>query len=95
MPSRPAVNFDHGRSTTDERYQAFRARPVDAIVLGVPVKVASLEDLTRGKIWAYTDPQQRLSQRKKDELDLIRLGEAFPELRPFYPEELRQQLERG
>jgi hypothetical protein len=81
--------------TTDERYQAFLARSAEAIVLGVPVKVACLEDVTRGKLWAYTDPRRRLSKRKKDELDLIRLGEAFPELRSFFPEELRQQLDRG
>ena len=81
--------------TTDERYQAFLSRSVDAIVLGVSVKVACLEDVTRGKLWAYTDPRRRLSKRKKDELDLIRLGEAFPELRSLFPKELRQQLDRG
>jgi len=81
--------------TTDERYQEFLARSVDAIVLGVPVKVACLEDVTRGKLWAHIDPQRRLSKRKKDELDLIRLGEAFPELRSFYPDKLRRQFDRG
>ena len=81
--------------TTDERYQAFLFRSLEAIVLGVPVKVACLEDVTRGKLWAYTDPRRRLSKRKKDELDLIRLGEAFPELRSLFPQELRQQLDRG
>jgi len=81
--------------TTDERYQAFLSRSVDAVVLGIPVKVACLEDVTRGKLWAYTDPRRRLSKRKKDELDLIRLGEAFPELRSLFPEDLRRQLDRG
>jgi hypothetical protein len=81
--------------TTDERYQAFLARSAEAEVLGVRVRVACLEDITRGKLWAYSDPQQRLSKRKKDELDLIRLAEAYPGLRSLYPGELQQQLDRG
>jgi hypothetical protein len=81
--------------TTDERYQAFPARATEAEVLGVRVKVARLEDVTRGKLWAYSDPQRRLSKRKKDELDLIRLAEAYPELKSSYPAELRAQLDRG
>jgi hypothetical protein len=81
--------------TTDERYQAFPARSVDANVLGIRVKVACREDVTQGKLWAYGDPQRRLSKRKKDELDLIRLAEAYPELKPLYPGELREQLDRG
>ena len=64
--------------TTDERYQAFPARSVDANVLGIRVNVASRKDVTQGKLWAYRDPQTRLSKRKKDELDLIRLAEAYP-----------------
>jgi hypothetical protein len=81
--------------TTDERYQAFLVRAAEAEVLGVRVKVACLEDVTRGKLWAYSDPRRRLSKRKKDELDLIRLAEAYPELRFLYPVELQQQLDRG
>jgi hypothetical protein len=81
--------------TTDERYQAFPARSVDANVLGIRVKVACRADVTQGKLWAYGDPQGRLSKRKKDELDLIRLAEAYPELKALYPSELREQLDRG
>ena len=81
--------------TTDERYQAFPARSVDANVLGIRAKVASREDVTQGKLWAYGDPQRRLSKRKKDELDLIRLAEAYPELKSLYPIELQEQLDRG
>ncbi len=55
--------------TTDPRYQAFLARAIRAEVLGVQVNVASLEDVTQGKLWAYLDPQRRLSKRTKDELD--------------------------
>jgi hypothetical protein len=81
--------------TTDERYQAFPARSVDANVLGVRAKVACREDVTQGKLWAYGDPDRRLSKRKKDELDLIRLAEAYPDLKSLYPSELREQLDRG
>ena len=81
--------------TTDERYQAFPARCVDAEVLGIRVKIARLEDVTQGKLWAYGDPRRRLSKRKKDELDLIRLAEAYPQLKSLYPSELQDQIDRG
>ena len=81
--------------TTDERYQSFLTRAVQSEVLGTPVRIACLEDVTRDKLWAYGDPQRRLSKRKKDELDLIRLAEAFPELRSLYPRDLQEQLDRG
>ena len=81
--------------TTDERYQAFLERSVVAKVLGIQVRVACVEDVARGKLWAYSDPDRRLSKRKKDELDLVRLGEAYPELRSTFPRELKEQLDRG
>ena len=81
--------------TTDERYQAFPARSVDANVLGIRVKVASREDVTQGKLCAYSDRHPPLSKCKKDELDLIRLAEAYPELKSLYPVEIREQLDRG
>ncbi len=81
--------------TTDERYQAFPARSVEATVLGIRVRVACREDVTQGKLWAYGDPKSRLGKRKKDELDLIRLAEAYPDLKSLYPNELLEQLDRG
>lgn len=78
--------------TTDTRYQSFPSRAVVRNVLGTPMKVACLEDVTAGKLWAYSDPHRRLSKRKKDELDLIRLAEAYPRVRPMLPPELRGQL---
>ena len=47
------------------------------------------------RLWAYSDPQRRLSKRKKDELDLIRLAEMYPELKAMYPKELQEQIQRG
>jgi hypothetical protein len=57
------------------------------------VKVARLEDVAQGKLWAYADSQRRLSKRKKDELDLIRLAEAYPQLKRLYPRELAEQID--
>jgi len=81
--------------TTDERYQAFPARSVEAEVLGIRVKIACVDDVTQGKLWAYSDSRRRLSKRKKDELDLIRLAEACPRLKSLYPIELQNLIERG
>ena len=81
--------------TTDERYQSFPARSVEAEVLGVRTKTACLQDVVQGKLWAYSDPSRRLSKRKKDELDLIRLAEAYPQVRTVLPTELRDLLDRG
>jgi len=55
--------------------------------------VADLKDIVQGKIWAWRDDQRRLSKRKKDELDLIRIGEAHEELREKLPPEITSQLE--
>ncbi len=79
--------------TRDERYQAFLGRAVDGDVLGLRVKVARIEDVVQGKLWAYADSQRRLSKRKKDELDLIRLAEAYPQLKRLYPQELVDQID--
>ena len=81
--------------TKDLRYQAFLTRAVEAEVLGTSVKIAALEDVTQGKLWAYLDPQRRLSKRKKDELDLIRLAEAYPALKSMYPSELAELIDAG
>src|SRR5215467_5277258 len=42
--------------TIDPRYQPFLARSVEAEVLGRRVKIAGLQDVTQGKLWAYGDP---------------------------------------
>ena len=79
--------------STDPQYQSFLDRAQEREVLGVLVRVAVLEDVVQGKLWAYADPQRRLSKRKKDELDLLRLAEAYPDLRKQYPAELQKLLE--
>jgi hypothetical protein len=81
--------------TTDPRYQPFPLRSEEREIFGLPVKVACLEDLVRGKLWAYTDPPPRLSKRKKDELDLFRLAESYAEVRALLPDDLRNQLKKA
>ena len=81
--------------TTDLRYQPFPARAVQSEVLGVATKIACLEDVVQGKLWAYRDPARRFSKRKKDELDLIRLAEAYPHLRNLLPRDLLDVIDRG
>jgi len=77
--------------STDERYQAFLARSVQAEVLGVLAKIASVHDVVQDKLWTYGDPRRRLSKRKKDELDLIRLTEKYPESKASYPRRIERQ----
>lgn len=78
--------------TKDPRYQGFIAAAVPAKVLGCDARVATLRDLVTGKTLAWSDPDRRLSKRKKDEADLIRLAEDYPEVLPLLPESLRRQL---
>ncbi len=78
--------------TKDDRYAGFPARAEMRETLGVRLRVASLPDLVQAKTWAWSDPQRRLSKRKKDELDLIRIAEKFPEFLPALPEAIRRQM---
>jgi hypothetical protein len=56
------------------------------------VPVATLENIIRGKVWAWQDATRRVSKRKKDELDLMRIAEAHPELRGLIPTEIVKHL---
>jgi len=79
----------------DPRYQEFVNDTTIRDVLAQQVPVASLANVVRGKIWAWSDEKRRLSKRKKDELDLIRILEAYPDIRDLMPAEIRKQLEQG
>lgn len=81
--------------TTDPRYQDFPARAERQEVLGLTIPVAALHDVVQGKIWAWQDQERRLTKRKKDELDLLRLAEAHPHLAASLPREIVRQLEQG
>ena len=77
---------------TDPRYQEFLANREEHEVLGLTVPVANLGDIIRGKVWAWQDSERRVSKRKKDELDLIRIAEARADLRHLIPAEITRQL---
>src|SRR6266550_936 len=76
----------------DARYQEFLIDTRVMNVLGEEVQVASLGNVTLGKIWAWSDQTRRPTKRKKDELDLMRILESYPELRTLMPEEISKQV---
>ncbi len=74
---------------SDLRYQPFISRSSTKDVMGYKMKVATVEDVLQGKIWAYSDEQRRKSKRQKDLADIFRLVEAYPHLEDLLPEPLR------
>jgi hypothetical protein len=79
---------------TDPRYQDFLSRSKTKSVLGYKMKVASLEDVLSGKLWAYTDTSRRASKRQKDLADILRLAEQRPDLIDRLPDDLKRMLDR-
>ena len=73
----------------DSRYQDFIVRAATKAVMGYEMKIAALEDVLQGKIWAYSDETRRQSKRQKDLADILRLTEAFPHLKDNLPESIR------
>ena len=74
--------------TTDPRYAGMAERASEADVMGMTLPVSMLDDVFQGKLWAWADPERRPLKRRKDELDLLRLVEAWPELKAKLPESL-------
>jgi len=79
---------------TDPRYQRFLSSPEDKDVLGYRMKVARLEDVLQGKVWACSDPLRRKSKRQKDLADILRIIEAHPQLAPSLPQSLQEELDK-
>jgi hypothetical protein len=77
---------------TDPRYQVFISRSSIKEVMGYEMKVAAVEDVLQGKIWAYLDEQKRKSKRQKDLADIFRLVEAYPRLKDLLPESLKKEF---
>jgi hypothetical protein len=75
---------------TDEIYQPFIKNGTTKKVLGYEMKVASLEDLLKGKILAYSDEERRKSKRQKDLADIMRLIESYPNLTDLLPEKIKK-----
>ncbi len=79
---------------TDPRYQSFLSTAHDKTVLGYTMKVAKLEDVLLGKVWAYMDKTRRKSKRQKDLADILRIIEAHPQLEASLPQILRDELSK-
>lgn len=70
---------------TDPRYQEFVPRAKRKRILGYEMKIAAVEDVLKGKTWAYLDEKRRKSKRQKDLADIIRIIEVYPGLRRQLP----------
>jgi hypothetical protein len=57
------------------------------------MKVACIEDVLQGKIWAYLDEKRRKSKRQKDLADIVRLIEESPSLAEVLPESVKKRIE--
>jgi hypothetical protein len=77
---------------TDSRYQAFIKNASTKELMGYKMKVATLEDVLQGKIWAYLDKERRASKRQKDLADIFRLIEVYPKLKSLLPESIRKLI---
>lgn len=78
--------------TTDPRYAGFLDRAEWRPVLGIQMRVAAIEDVLQGKIWAAESEGRRPLKRQKDLLDIARLLEGHPELRELIPAEVLSRL---
>jgi hypothetical protein len=76
----------------DSRYQNFIPNASTKDVMGYTMKVASKEDVLKGKIWAYSDDQRRASKRQKDLTDIFRLIETYPNLKTLLPETMMRKI---
>ncbi len=90
-----SINLNNSRSDlriqiqTDPQYQAFINRAIKKDVMGYGMKVAAVEDILRGKIWAYSDKQRRNSKRQKDLADIFRIIEGYPKLKKLIPNSMK------
>ena len=76
----------------DKRYQKFIQTAAEKEILGYKLHVASLESVLQGKIWACGDKQRRLSKRKKDIADIVRILEQYPHLINMLPEAIKAMI---
>ena len=79
---------------TVKRYQDFIPRSSKKAVMGYKIKVARIEDVLQGKVWAYMDKQRRESKRLKDLADIFRLVEAFPVLKELLPGVIKEKFSK-
>ena len=78
----------------DPRYQEFISNADNRDILGYTMRVARVEDVLQGKVWAYSDKTQRKSKRQKDLADIFRIVEKFPQLEATLPPSIREKLDK-
>jgi hypothetical protein len=78
----------------DPRYQEFVSNAQGKTVLGYTMRVARVEDVLQGKVWAYSDKTRRKSKRQKDLADIFRIVEKFPQLEASLPQTIREELNK-
>jgi hypothetical protein len=78
--------------STDPVYRCFISRSEIRGVFGEQVPVACLRDLVSSKIDAWKSVTRKAWKRSKDEADLLRLTEGYPEITSLLPDELRGKL---
>jgi len=78
---------------TDPRYQGFIPSATIKEILGYKMKVASLDHVLQGKVWAYMDDTRRRSKRQKDLADISRIIETYPELTTKIPQKIKDPLQ--
>lgn len=76
----------------DAQLAEFAERANVREVLGVAIPVAAPDDLMASKIRAVSDERGRPSKRQMGLADIARLLEAFPELEPSVPTDVRARL---
>jgi len=79
---------------SDPRYQKFVSTADGRNVLGYTMRVARIEDVLQGKVWAYSDKTRRKSKRQKDLADIFRIIEKFPQLETSLPQSIREELNK-
>jgi hypothetical protein len=79
---------------SDPRYQGFVSNADGRNVLGYTMRVARIEDVLQGKVWAYSDKTRRKSKRQKDLADIFRIVEKFPQLEASLPQTIQEELSR-
>ena len=78
---------------TDARYQEFIPRAKRKNVLGYEMMVATMENVLKGKLWAYVNQTKRKSKRQKDLADITRLVETHPDLLKLLPDSVQVLIE--
>ena len=79
---------------SDPRYQGFVSNADSKNILGYTMRVARIEDVLQGKVWAYSDKTRRKSKRQKDLADIFRIIEKFPQFEASLPQAIREELNK-